>query len=123
MTYLVEVAYVSKSNPLSRQVTSERIEANDPDAAIGAARALYRGRVVDGKYALQIRRCRLISDFIVRVDMSIAQVFPQNDGARDWLEDHVDEEAQWLGNALVVERRYLDDLVQNLRGDGFTVGV
>jgi hypothetical protein len=34
---------------------------------------------------------------------------------------HTDPEAHWFGRALVVEYGYIDDFVDRLRSDGFTV--
>lgn len=45
-----------------------------------------------------------------------------NDDAYRWLFDHVDSSAMWFGNrALCVEHRYIGDLVNNLRMEGYTV--
>jgi hypothetical protein len=41
--------------------------------------------------------------------------------AYDWLVAHTDPEAHWFGRALVVEHGYIDDFVERLRTDGFTV--
>ena len=43
------------------------------------------------------------------------------DAARDWVEAHVDPEAQWFGGALVVEHRYARDLAQGMLDDGLAV--
>jgi hypothetical protein len=44
-----------------------------------------------------------------------------NGRAYDWLVAHTDPEAHWFGRALVVEHGYIDDFVERLRSDGFTV--
>ena len=121
MIYLVEVAYVPKENQVRSLVQSERVDAKDPDAACVAVRDLYRTRVAS-KRGFQIRRVKVLPEYIVRADSSLTMFYPQNDAAREWLEDHC-EEAQWLGNAMACEHRYAQDLIQFLQDDGFTVGI
>lgn len=60
-------------------------------------------------------------DYRVSGGGSIYLVHPQNDAAAKWLSDHVSDEASWLGRGLAVEHRYIGDLVENLRNDGFEV--
>jgi hypothetical protein len=50
---------------------------------------------------------------------SIALLRPLTPDVRAWLEEHVDEEAQWFGSALVVEPRYLEPLVLALIEEGY----
>lgn len=44
------------------------------------------------------------------------------DAFADWISEHVGGEAQFFGDALVVEPRYVADLVDGLEEDGFRVG-
>jgi hypothetical protein len=60
-----------------------------------------------------------MADFTVADHGSIVLVTPLNDECRKFLEDHTAEEAQWYGGALVVEPRYLADLVTGLNDWGF----
>ena len=48
-------------------------------------------------------------------------VRPLTRSALAWLTEHTAEDAQWLGNGLAVEHRYVADLVAGLREHGFTV--
>lgn len=48
---------------------------------------------------------------------SVSLVRPQTDAAREWLQEHTD--GQWLGSALAVEPRYLDDLLAGAYEAGF----
>ena len=41
--------------------------------------------------------------------------------ASNWVEENVSKEAQYFGNALVVEPRYVADLVAGMRHDGLEV--
>ena len=50
---------------------------------------------------------------------SIVLVRPLTADVRAWLVEHTDEEAQWFGNALVVEPRYVEPLVAALIEEGY----
>lgn len=60
-------------------------------------------------------------DFTFENHGSIWLCRPQNDAAREHLEENVSEEAQWFGGALVVEPRYVEGLVGGLRDNGWSV--
>jgi hypothetical protein len=59
----------------------------------------------------------------IRVDShgSIILLHPATETAADWLRDHVAEDAQWWAGALVVEPRYVEDIVNGAREDGLEV--
>jgi hypothetical protein len=61
------------------------------------------------------------ADYTVSWHGSLVLVAPATEDAAQHLRDHVSPEAQWFGGALAVEPRFLDDLVEGLREDGFTV--
>ena len=58
-------------------------------------------------------------EFTVADHGSIVLITPTTDECRIFLEDHVDEEAQWFGHALVVEPRYVGSLIEGLIEWGF----
>ena len=60
-------------------------------------------------------------DLSVYFDGSIFLVQPLTDAAVDWLQEHVAEDAQWHGTMLVVEHRYVADLVHGAIEDGLRV--
>jgi len=61
-----------------------------------------------------------MADFIIADHGSIVLVTPTNDEAKGWLKHHVDtEETQYFGGALVVEPRYLGDLIDGFHQWGF----
>lgn len=60
-------------------------------------------------------------DFTVTGGGTIYLVRPENNQAREHLVEHTAEEAQWFGGALAVEHRYITDLVEALRGQGYSV--
>jgi hypothetical protein len=57
-------------------------------------------------------------DFTVAYHGSLCLVAPLTNECREWLEENVGDESQWFGGALVVEPRYLDNLVTGLIEDG-----
>jgi hypothetical protein len=50
---------------------------------------------------------------------SIVLVRPLTEDVTAWLNENVDDEAQWFGDALVVEPRYVGPLVEGLIEQGF----
>ena len=52
---------------------------------------------------------------------SITLVTPHTEAAREWIDEFIQEDPQWYGRSLVVEPRYLDDLLEGMRGDGLVV--
>jgi hypothetical protein len=60
-------------------------------------------------------------DFTVQNEGSIFLIRPNNADAELHLRANVGEEAQWFGNALVVEHRYVQQIVTVLQLDGFEV--
>ena len=50
---------------------------------------------------------------------SIVLVRPHTDDVREWLEEHTD--GTWFGGALVVEPRYVEELVHGLVEEGYAL--
>lgn len=61
------------------------------------------------------------ADFRVTNHFSLFTVEPLTDAARTWLAEHVSGEATYYGPALIVEWRYLADLMRGADEDGLTV--
>jgi hypothetical protein len=59
------------------------------------------------------------ADVALRNEGSIWLVTPLTQEASTWLHAHTD--GQWFLRSLVVEPRYVADLVQGMRDEGFTV--
>lgn len=49
---------------------------------------------------------------------SICLVRPETEAEEKWLEDTAPEDAQWLGNALAVEPRYVAGVLEAAEADG-----
>lgn len=45
---------------------------------------------------------------------------PLTQVAKDWIEENVQEDAQWFGGVLVVEHRYASDLAIGMLNAGLT---
>lgn len=58
-------------------------------------------------------------DFAVENHGSIFLVRPINPEVKNWLVENVSGENQWFGGAMVVEPRYVDNLVDGLESSGF----
>lgn len=53
---------------------------------------------------------------------TVGLLLPFSPEAKDWIRENVDvTEAQWHGDCLVVEHRYLPDIVQGIQDDGLSV--
>jgi hypothetical protein len=50
---------------------------------------------------------------------SVCLVHSVTDDAYQWLHDHVESEAQWMGKALAVEHRYALPLAMDLQAEGY----
>jgi hypothetical protein len=63
-------------------------------------------------------------DFLVHNGGSIWLFHPCSDGARSWLDEHCpqDDSHRYHGHALVVEHRYVSDLIRYAQQDGLVVG-
>jgi hypothetical protein len=67
------------------------------------------------------RQALAAADYTVENKGTLLLLRSSNARAYDWLVTHTDPEAHWFGRALVVEYGYIDDFVDRLRADGFTV--
>jgi hypothetical protein len=61
-------------------------------------------------------------DFIVNKQGGLVLFWPQHDRAKEWLTQTAPEEAQFWGDALVVELRYIEDVADAMREAGFLIG-
>lgn len=52
---------------------------------------------------------------------SIVLVRPLTEAAETWIEENVSNEAQWFGGGLVVEHRFLENLLGGMVNAGLTL--
>jgi len=61
------------------------------------------------------------TDVTVTNEGSIFLFTPHTDTARNWIMENVSDEAQFFGDALVVEHGYAYDLAEGMQADGLRV--
>jgi len=64
----------------------------------------------------------MTNDFILINQGTISTLTPVTEGAKDWIDEHIPDDAQWFGRSLVIEWRYVEDIYNGILGDGLTVG-
>jgi len=62
-----------------------------------------------------------VSDFKVSGGGSLYILTPCTDAARDWVSEHIGDDAQTWGGGIAVEHRYIGDIVDGIQNDGLTV--
>jgi hypothetical protein len=60
-------------------------------------------------------------DFHVRNEGSIFLLQPVTEAACAWVLEHIPQDAQYFGDSVVVEHRYIADIVAGIQSDGLTV--
>ncbi len=67
-------------------------------------------------------RTKIKPDVSVANHGSICMIQPLTQAAKDWVEENVPLESwQFMGTAFSCEPRYVDNLVEGMRGDGLVV--
>ena len=71
------------------------------------------------------------TDFEIRNEGSIFLLFPKNDAAREWIDVNIygtdadtgipENEVQWFGGGIVIEPRFVPDIIEGIQGDGLKV--
>lgn len=61
------------------------------------------------------------TDLFVQNEGSIFLLRPLTDAGREWIAEHIPEDAQMFGDAVVVEHRYINNIVTGAQRDGLTV--
>lgn len=60
-------------------------------------------------------------DFIAAHHGSIIGLLPMTPEAKAWTDEHIGEDAQWLGRQLCIEPRYFADIADGIVADGLTI--
>lgn len=60
-------------------------------------------------------------DFALQNEGTIYLLTPLTDSAKEWVTEHLPEDAQWFGNGVVIEWRYIACIVQGIQDDGLAV--
>lgn len=61
------------------------------------------------------------TDVVVNDQGTIVLFTPMTDTAKQWISEHIPDDAQWFGRSLVVEHRYADDIAVGMESDGLVV--
>ena len=61
------------------------------------------------------------SDFVVENHGSIFLLTPLTPYANSWVEEHLPEDRMTFGGSIVVEHRYISDIVHGIQNDGLAV--
>ena len=62
-------------------------------------------------------------DFTIDDHGSLVLLHPKTEQAREWVSEHLPDDAQRFGGAVVVEPRYIEDIIAGIRDDGLAVAV
>lgn len=46
---------------------------------------------------------------------------PLTAAARDWMDEHIPEDAPWFGSGLAIEHRFVGDIAQGMADDGLQI--
>ena len=95
-------------------------------ASDGASRAAMRGIRVSTLLPHQRPRAPAkgrhdMADLVVENHGSIFLLDPVTDLGRDWIAAHISADATWFGGGVVVEHRYIRDIVVGAVTDGLWV--
>ena len=60
-------------------------------------------------------------DITIQNEGSIIMFRPMNKNAKEWMNENIEEGAQWFGGALAVEHRYATGLADGMRIHGFVL--
>ena len=60
-------------------------------------------------------------DVLVRNEGTVFLFCPLTPRAKEWIDEHVQSDAQWFGNALVVEHRYAWGLAEGMKDGGLVL--
>jgi hypothetical protein len=61
------------------------------------------------------------TDFRCENHGSLFLLFPCTESAHSWIEEHLPTVAQWFGNAVVIEHRYVWAILEGIQNDGLAV--
>lgn len=61
------------------------------------------------------------TDLEFRHEGSLFLVIPFTQEGRDWLNEHIAEDAQWWAGGVAVEPRYVEDILVGAQDDGLRV--
>jgi hypothetical protein len=61
-------------------------------------------------------------DVLIREAFTLILFCPLSARAKEWVDENVQSDAQWFGDALCVEPRYAFGLAEGMRAEGLVLG-
>jgi hypothetical protein len=61
------------------------------------------------------------SDFLCENHGSIFLLYPLTESAQAWIKDNLPSDAQWFGNAVAIEHRFIWPILEGIQNDGLVV--
>jgi hypothetical protein len=68
-----------------------------------------------------VKSPKVTPDVLVNNAGTLFTFCPLTARAKEWIAEHVQSDAQWFGNALVVEHRYAWGLAQGMKDEGLVL--
>jgi hypothetical protein len=62
-----------------------------------------------------------VTDFTLSGGGTIYLLRPITDAARDWVDQHIPDDAMWLGGQVAIEHRYVDDILDGITAEGLSL--
>ena len=62
-----------------------------------------------------------MADFTVQNHGTVYLLEPKTPEADEWVEEHLPDDAMWMGNSVAIEHRYIDAIVDGIQDDGLSV--
>jgi hypothetical protein len=62
-----------------------------------------------------------MADFAVQDEGTIFLLIPNTDAAQEWIDEHIPKTAQYFGTAVVVEHRFIAEIVHGIQQSGLKV--
>jgi hypothetical protein len=66
-------------------------------------------------------KAKTTPDLLVRNEGTVFLFCPLTSRAKEWIDEHVQSDAQWFGNTLVVEHRYAWGLAEGMNDEGLVL--
>lgn len=61
------------------------------------------------------------ADFIVENHGTICLLIPQTEAAKEWIAEHIPTDSMRWNGAIVIEHRFIANVVTGIKGDGLEV--
>ena len=105
---------------MRRRRANRLTDAQVEKLATGAHRLLKRQERMEATVADLLKNA--VADLLLRSDGgSVYLLLPVSTAGEAWVADNIPQDAQRWGNDIVVEHRYIGDIVEGAQADGLAV--